>query len=97
MRWFPEIELVSRCDALIFTTDLQGLDRDDVTVHVTRHQLIIEGAQHADGAPARFARTIVLPDGTNTDTAVALFKDGVLEVTIPMAQPGTTPRALPIG
>ena len=97
MRWFPEIELVSRSDALIFTSDLQGLGRDDVKVHVTRHELIIEGADRAGGAPGRFQRTIVLPDGTDTDTAVALFKEGVLEVTIPMSHAGARPRALPIG
>lgn len=34
----------------------------------------------------RFTRSIPLPEGANPDGARAQFKDGVLEITIPVAE-----------
>ena len=43
-----------------------------------------------------FARVIPLPDGANVDLANAKFDNGVLEITIPVAQQQNTKRQIPV-
>src|SRR5882762_4698881 len=44
----------------------------------------------------RFSRVIALPDGVDADNAQARFENGVLEVTIPLAEEASRGRRLEI-
>jgi hypothetical protein len=44
----------------------------------------------------RFYRIIQLPEGANGEQARAKFQDGILEVTIPVKEPQSNRRAIPI-
>ncbi len=107
--WMPPVEVEERDGKLFFRADLPGLARDDVKVELAEHMLTIEGERHestrekADGyyrterSYGHFARTLALPETVKTDSAVATFKDGVLEVSFEIEAPKVpATRQLPI-
>lgn len=94
--WSPSLDIVEREGELIVRADLPGLAREDVTVTVTDETLTIEGERkreeketgvgffRSECAYGRFMRTVPLPEGAMGDKARAAFRNGVLEVTIPV-------------
>lgn len=93
--WAPRIEAFQQGDRFIVRADLPGLKKDDVDVELTGDALTIrgerreeheqerEGMFHSERQYGQFYRTIPLPEGVITENAQALFRDGVLEVSMP--------------
>jgi HSP20 family protein len=104
----PEIDMFERNGKLVITTDLPGLNKDDVKVDVTENAVIIEGERkyeheereegiyRTERSYGHFRRQIPLPEGVKTDTASANFKNGVLEITMDAAQLGKQKRRIQI-
>jgi len=94
----PNIEVERRDNDLIVRADLPGLGADDVNVTVDRGQLIISGERRQEQREDRegvirseviygtFYRTIPLPDGADESRVAATFRNGVLEITIPVTE-----------
>ena len=94
--WAPQIELFQRGDQIVVRADLPGLNKDDVDVEVHEGVLTISGERreqyedrgegffHSERSYGSFHRSIPLPEGVSEDQINAQFRDGVLEVTIPM-------------
>ena len=94
--WMPDVEVFQRDNRLIVRADLPGLKKDDVKVHVEENTLIIEGERKEESEVKRegfyrsersygsFYRGLPLPEGVKADQVDAVFKDGVLEVAMPM-------------
>lgn len=92
--WVPEIEVQRKNGEFIVRTDLPGMKKENVTVEITENVLTIsgerkseteekhEGFYRTERSYGNFYRQILLPEGTKTDTAMAEFKDGVLEITM---------------
>jgi HSP20 family protein len=93
--WLPDIEMLQRNNELVIRADLPGLAKDDVKVDVTEDAVTIQGERkheheeekagvyRSERSYGSFYRSIPLPEGAMTDQAKAVFKDGVLEVTMP--------------
>ena len=106
--WSPHVEVCERNGKLLIQADLPGMKRDDVHVRVEQDQVIIQGErrqeqQHDQGEYYRsersygsFYRTIPLPEGSNTETATASFRDGVLEIEVDMPRHQERGRTLEI-
>jgi HSP20 family protein len=106
--WFPAIEVAEDNGQLQVHADLPGLRPEDVKVEVTNDSLIIHGErkvehEHKLGGAYRserrygeFYREIPLPEGTNPEQAKAQFRNGVLEVTLPVPQQASNRRQIPI-
>jgi HSP20 family protein len=106
--WYPEIEVTERDGQLHIHTDLPGLRPEDVKVEITGETLTISGErkseqEHRIGRAYRserrygeFYREIALPDGVSADQAKAQFRDGVLEITVPVPQRASNRRQIPI-
>ncbi len=106
--WTPAIEVSERDGNYVVCAELPGLRPDDVTVEVTDHALVIEGERRqeqeqneggvhrTERSYGRFYRAVPLPEGVNGEQAQANFKDGVLEVKIPMPQQQEQRRRIPI-
>jgi HSP20 family protein len=100
--WVPRIEVLKHNGELTVRADLPGMTKENVKVEVTDEALTLSGERKEEKEEKRagyyrternygsFYRRIPLPEGTNTDKAVATFKNGVLEVT--MQVPKTVPR-----
>ncbi|HTU42538.1 MAG TPA: Hsp20/alpha crystallin family protein [Candidatus Aquilonibacter sp.] len=106
--WVPPIEVAYRDGNLVVSAELPGLDDEDVTVTIRDNAIVIQGErqiekEESEGGIQRtelrygqFYREIPLPDGANADQARAEFNDGVLQITVPVAQEQRNERQIPI-
>ena len=97
--WRPTLEVKQKEGNLVITAELPGLRKEDVTVNVTDNTLTLEGERkqekeekregfyHSERSYGKFVRSIPLPEGAKVDQTAAQFKDGVLEITIPVPEP----------
>lgn len=107
--WSPAVEIRERDGILEISADLPGLGKDDVKVECGDEGLIIEGERkhkeekneggwhRTERSYGRFYRMIPLPEGAQTDQAKAEFKDGVLQVRVPISEHQRRSRQIPIG
>jgi HSP20 family protein len=106
--WSPAIDVEERNGQLEVHAELPGLKPEDVKVEVTDDALVIRGErkyeqEQREGQTYRserrygeFYRSIPLPDGADPDQAKAQFRDGVLQVTLPVPQQASRRREIPI-
>jgi HSP20 family protein len=102
--WAPQIDVRRQGNDLIVHADLPGMRKEDIHIEVRDDQLILEGERRweqeqggsegegiyrSERSYGRFFRAIPLPDGVNPEQAHAQFKDGVLEVRMPLPQEQT--------
>jgi HSP20 family protein len=97
--WIPRIEVAQRDGAMVVRAELAGLKPDDIVVNVANGVLTISGERRKeqneehDGVVrtervyGSFFRSIPLPDGANEEQVTATFRDGMLELTIPLTEP----------
>ena len=107
--WSPQIEVLEREGHLIVRADLPGLSKDDVKIHITDDQLIIEGERRqereeneggfyrSERSYGSFYRSIPLPEGVSDEDVKASFRDGVLEITMPVSKREQRHRQIEIG
>jgi HSP20 family protein len=86
-----------RPTALVVRAELPGLTRDDINIEVDEGTLRLWGESRQEKREERegfirtersygaFYRAIPLPDGADEDHISAEFRDGVLEVTVPLS------------
>jgi len=96
MAWIPELEVFERNGKFMVRADLPGLKKEDVKVSLQEDRLIIEGERkveedvkkygfhRTERSYGAFFRSLTLPEGVKADKIDAAFKDGVLEIAIPM-------------
>jgi HSP20 family protein len=92
--WSPHVEICERDGKLLVQADLPGMKREDINVQIEQDAIVIQGERKAhqtsnqggyyrsERSYGSFYRTIPLPEGTNTDSAQASFRDGVLEIEL---------------
>jgi HSP20 family protein len=106
-QWSPTVESAVAGERLVFTVALPNVDPKDVGILVVGNQLVIAGERKTDGersekspfsvgrSDERFARILPLPDGVNPEHIRASYRDGVLEISLPLPR-GITARRIPI-
>ncbi|HVX46746.1 MAG TPA: Hsp20/alpha crystallin family protein [Mycobacteriales bacterium] len=89
----------------VVRAELPGIDPDkDVAVHVSDGIVSIEAERqenkHENGRSefhyGKFVRRIALPAGVEDDKVQALYRGGILEVSMPMDGDQPEPRKVPI-
>jgi HSP20 family protein len=97
-RGTPALESFVDSGKLIIRADLPGVDPKDVDVTVTGDQLTIRGTReqrvdeqsrsfiHREFSYGTFERTVRLPGGVKTEDVKASYRNGVLELTMPMPE-----------
>lgn len=107
--WTPAVEVREKDNQLKISADLPGIDQKDVKVEVDNNTLVIqgerkreaneerEGVQRSERFYGSFYRAILLPETAKADNAKAEFKNGVLEVTVPLDQEQAKRKQIPIG
>ena len=109
MTFAPAIEIAEKEGVLFVKADLPGLKKEDVKVEMTAEGLTITGERKEEKEEKKtgyfrterlygaFERFVPLPEGALVDKAGASFKDGVLEVKVPLdTVPNLAPKTLPI-
>ncbi len=97
-RWSPAVEVRERNGNLEICAELPGMDKDDVKVETTEEGIVIEGEKRreqesdeggyhrSERSYGHFYRMIPLPEGAQIDKATADFKNGVLQVKVPIPE-----------
>jgi HSP20 family protein len=96
--WAPRADVYEQDGKLVIKAELPGVAKDDVDVMIDGDDLVIRGERKAEEkveekdyyrmerSYGSFYRRIPLPEGATADKITATFKDGVLEVTAPVAK-----------
>lgn len=94
----PPIDVHETDDSLVVTASLPGIKPEDLDMTITGQTLHLKGEFKADEEVSRdqylyrerrygaFNRTLQLPVRVEADQAKAMFRDGVLTLTIPKAE-----------
>lgn len=104
--WTPKLEAFMKNGQFVVRAELPGLKKEDIKLEMTEEALTLEGERKVEKEEKRegyffaernygnFYRRIPLPEGARFEAANAVFKDGVLEVTIPVpkVEPPKTKR-----
>lgn len=91
----PKVDMYDRKNELVVKAELPGVKKDDVDITITTESLTIKGETKrekevkeedyycSECSYGSFLRTIPLPAEVNDAKAKAVFKNGVLEITLP--------------
>jgi len=91
----PRVDVVDRDDEIVVRAELAGVDKKDVDVSLTDSTVTIKGSTRSEEkeeegnyhrceiSRGAFARTVSLPAEVDDSKAKAIFKDGLLEISVP--------------
>ena len=106
--WTPAIEVREHDNNFEIHAELPGLNKEDVKVECTDEGIIIEGERRreeekkeagyyrSERSYGHFYRMIPLPDGADPEKAKAEFKNGVLQVNVPISEAKRQTKRIPI-
>jgi len=96
MGWVPPVEVLTKDGEYLVRVDLPGVDPKDVDVSAHGDTLTIKGERkdewkgeendyrYREAHYGTFERRVTLPSGLDTDKIHASYRNGVLEVTMPL-------------
>ena len=105
--WMPAIDLSEGDEAFTLKAELPGFSKDDVQVEIKDNKLTLKGERkretevketqyhRVERVYGTFERSIRLPAVVDADKTEAIFKDGVLKLTLPKADEAK-PKAIKI-
>jgi HSP20 family protein len=94
--WTPDVEMFTKNNELVVRADVPGLKKEDIAIELTEDAIVLRGERKEEKEEEREAyyqtervygsvyRALSLPDGVKIERAKAVFRDGVLEITVPM-------------
>lgn len=96
--WAPAVDIYETPDSIVLQAELPGLSKDDIDIQVRDNVLTLKGERRSEKevkegnylrverAYGGFQRAFTLPAAVQADKIRAVFKDGVLDVSIPKAE-----------
>jgi HSP20 family protein len=94
--WTPAVDVYDSKDDILVKADLPGLKKEDIEVTVEDNRLILKGEKKngyeeesgkdflkSERFYGSFYRALGLPVAVNAERVKAVYKDGVLELTLP--------------
>jgi HSP20 family protein len=106
--WAPTLEMFTKNNELFVKLDVPGIKKEEITIELTDGTLIVRGERKSEKEEKEhnlyttertygsFYRTVVLPEGAKFELAKATLRDGVLEITMPLAKVEEKTRKLDI-
>ncbi|HZP62397.1 MAG TPA: Hsp20/alpha crystallin family protein [Terriglobales bacterium] len=106
--YVPPIEVEMQDGNFVISAELPGVDDEDIRVEIRDDAVVISGerqerrdenrrgVRRSELRYGQFLRAIPLPDGANADQARAEFTNGVLRISVPVAQAQSNSRQIPI-
>ncbi|GMR05176.1 MAG: Hsp20/alpha crystallin family protein [Thermodesulfobacteriota bacterium] len=94
--WCPDVDCYTKDGKFIVHADLPGVEPKDVDVTITGNMLTIKGERKSDEKTKKggyifressygsFERSMTLPAGVDSNKVHATYKNGVLELTMPV-------------
>ena len=96
--WMPSVDIFETPDRVVLKAELPGLTREDIDINVRNNTLTLRGERRfekevkqenylrIERAYGSFHRSFTLPGTIQQDKIKAVFKDGVLELSLPKAE-----------
>jgi HSP20 family protein len=94
----PRVDVIDRDEEIMLRAELPGVEKKDLDVSITDNTVTIKAISSTEEKEEKgdyyrceisrgsFARTIALPSNVESDKAVASFKEGILELTLPKVE-----------
>jgi HSP20 family protein len=94
----PAIESYVKDGSLVVRADVPGIELKDIDISILRNVLTLKGERKSEKEIKKddylrrevsygaFERRMSLPEGTSADKVKATFKNGVIEITLPLAK-----------
>ncbi len=94
-KFTPRVNLSETEKEYLVSAELPGMNQNDIDVSISRDMLIVRGEKkeekeenvkghyRKERSYGSFYRTIALPTEIETDKAEAIYKNGVLSITLP--------------
>ncbi len=95
--WSPAVDIFETPDTIVLTAELPGLTKEDIEIEIRDHTLTLKGERRLakdvqeenylriERAYGVFQRAFTLPTTIQQEKIRAVFRDGVLELTLPKA------------
>lgn len=96
--WSPAVDIFETADSIVMKAELPGVSRANIDIQVRDNTLTLKGERRferevkeenylrIERSYGAFQRAFSLPTVIQQDKIRAVFKDGVLEVTLPKAE-----------
>lgn len=96
--WLPSIDVAETDDSVVVKAELPGVNQSDVDITIVNDVLTLKGEKkeekeikkenyhRVERSYGSFQRTVSLPTGVQADKAKAVYKDGILTVTVPKSE-----------
>lgn len=93
-RIWPKVDIIEEKDEFLIKADLPGMKREDIKLEIEGNTLSIsgekkeetqqreEGYGHFERSYGAFQRTFTLPENVDPNSVNALYKCGVLEISL---------------
>lgn len=105
--WVPAVDVRETDDSFVFTAELPGLTKKDVSITLEDNVLTLTGERQfekeegknefrrIERSYGRFTRSFTLPNDVDNDNVQANYADGLLTVTVPKTEK-SKPRQIEI-
>ena len=96
--WAPAVDIFETAESLVMKAELPGVSREQIDIQVRDNTLTLKGERkferdvkdenylRVERSYGAFQRAFSLPATIQKDRIKAVFRDGVLEVSIPKAE-----------
>lgn len=96
--WIPPVDIFEKGDNLVIRAELPGVQKDDIDVRIENGILSLRGerkrqsdvdeagAYRLERVYGSFSRSFALPTTVNSSKVTAMFKDGILEISVPKSE-----------
>ena len=95
----PPVDIYHTDKEVVVLMDIAGIPEEEIELEVEGRSMIVRGRRKPiGGRPNRvysqmeimhgaFQRDLLLPSQVNAEAAKAVYKDGILEITLPVTKP----------
>jgi HSP20 family protein len=98
--FYPQVDIVERDGKLVVRADLPGVNVDNISVIEGKREDEREQEDtrtyRYERSYGQFRREIPLPEGADTESVNATFRNGVLEITFDMPEASRRQRQIPV-
>lgn len=96
--WVPPVDIYETEDSIIVVAELPGVDQANISIEAQENTLTLKGERRQTQEITRrnyhriergygsFQRTFTLPRSIDQRKAKAIYKDGILEITLPKVE-----------